>query len=96
MPIGIIATLTIAEGKNDEFEAIFTRLAEKVNAEEDGCNFYALHQSNEDPQTYKVLEQYRDQEALDAHGKTDYFRALGKEMGGCMAGAPQLEMLRAV
>jgi quinol monooxygenase YgiN len=43
-----------------------------------------------------VLEQYADQESFDAHGKTDYFRALGKQMGPCMAAAPVIELVDGV
>lgn len=93
MAIGIIATLNVAEGKNAEFEAIFAQLSEKVNSLEEGCNFYQLHRSRQDPQVYKVLEQYTDQAALDAHGKTDYFRELGKQMGGFATAAPIIEVL---
>ena len=96
MTIGVIATLTVLEGKNADFEEIFTRLAAQVNANEAGCNFYQLHKSREDLQVYKVLEQYTDQAALEAHGKTDYFRAAGKELAGCMAAAPQLEFVDGV
>lgn len=96
MTIGVIATLTIAEGKNAEFEKIFTELSAQVNEKESGCNFYQVHKSRKDPQVYVVLEQYANQEALDAHGKTDYFRSLGKQMGGCMAGAPDVELLDGV
>ena len=37
-----------------------------------------------------------DQAALDAHGKTDYFRAAGPKLGPCLAGAPEVEYLDAV
>ena len=93
MTLGVIATLTIAEGKNNEFEKIFTELSAQVNEKESGCHFFQVHKSRKDPQVYVVLEQYANQEALDAHGKTDYFRSLGKQMGGCMAGAPEIELL---
>ncbi len=96
MTIGVIATLTIAEGKNAEFEGIFSELSAQVNANESGCNFYRLHKSRTDAQVYVVLEQYADQESFDAHGKTDYFRALGKQMGPCMAAAPNIELLDGV
>ena len=85
MTIGVIATLTIAEGKNEEFEGIFSELVRQVNDKEAGCNFYQIHRSRKDPQVYVVLEQYADQESFDAHGKTEYFRELGKQMGACMA-----------
>ncbi len=96
MAVGVIARLKIQEGKNDEFEAIFAELQAMVRENEPGNNFYALHISGNDPQTYVVLEQYVDQAALDAHGKTDYFRAQGAKMGGCMAGAPEIEVMQAV
>lgn len=96
MAVGVIARLKIQEGKNEEFEAIFTELMAAVRANEPGNNFYSLHHSANDPQTYVVLEQYADQAALDAHGKTDHFRTLGRKMGGCMAGAPEIEVMQAV
>jgi quinol monooxygenase YgiN len=96
MSIGVIATLTVAEGKNAEFEEIFSQLVTQVNEKEAGCNFYELHKSRKDSQVYVVLEQYADQESLDLHGKTDHFRALGKQMGACMAAAPVIELLDGV
>lgn len=96
MAVGVIAKLTVLPGKNAEFEGIFTRLVAEVNAKESECNFYALHQCRTDPQVYRVLEQYASEEALAAHGKTDYFRSLGAELGPCMAAAPEIEYLDAI
>jgi quinol monooxygenase YgiN len=96
MAVGVIAKLTILEGKNAEFEDIFTRLTAAVTENESGCNFYTLHKSRTDPQVYKVLEQYASEEALAAHGKTDYFRSMGAELGPCLAAAPEIEYLDAV
>jgi len=42
------------------------------------------------------LERYKDKEAQEAHGKTDYFRALGAQMGPFMAGAPEIKVLASV
>ena len=96
MAVGVIAKLKIQEGKNEEFEGIFTELASAVRANEPGNNFYELHKSRTDSQLYIVLEQYADEESLGLHGKTDHFRTLGAKMGGCMAGAPEIEMMDAV
>ncbi|HNW17148.1 MAG TPA: putative quinol monooxygenase [Sphingorhabdus lacus] len=93
--IGIIATLTVAEGKNSEFEAVFAELAAAVRANEPGNEFYSLTQSRSNPQVYKVLERYVDQAALEAHGNTEYFRAAGLKLGPCMASAPDIEYLDA-
>ena len=67
-----------------------------VRANEPGNVFYALHSGPIDPQTYKVMEQYDSSEALDAHGKTDYFREANKRLAGMVAAAPEIEILDAV
>ena len=92
--IGIVATLKIKEGSGSEFEAIASQLVEKVNANEDGVVYYDLFKQDET--TYVFLEKYKDQEAQDAHGKTDYFRELGAQMGPFMAGAPEIAVLQSV
>ena len=96
MAIGLLATITILEGKNEEFESAFLDLTEKVRANEPGNAFYALHKSGSDPQVYKVMEQYDSPQALDAHGKSDYFREANKQLAGLVAGAPEIEILEAV
>jgi quinol monooxygenase YgiN len=92
--IGIVATLKIKEGSGADFEAVASQLVEKVNANEDGVVYYDLYK--EDDTTYVFLERYKDQEAQDVHGKTDYFRELGAQMGGFMAGAPEIKVLQSV
>ena len=92
--IGIVATLKIKEGSGSDFEAVATELVEKVNANEEGVVYYDLYKQDET--TYVFLERYKDQEAQDAHGKTDYFRELGSKMGAFMAGAPDIKVLQSV
>jgi quinol monooxygenase YgiN len=94
--IGIIATLKVQEAKAAEFEGIFKDLAEQVRANEPGNLCYQLTKSRTEPGTYKVLELYKDQDALTHHGQTDYFRAAGPKMGPCLAGRPEIETLDAV
>ena len=94
--IGVVATLTVQPGKESEFEAIFTELAATVRANEPGNKFYQLTRSRETPNVYKVLELYVDQEALTAHGKTEYFRAAGPKLGAVLGGAPTIEYLDAI
>ena len=96
MAIGVIATITVQAGKNQEFETEFAKLAKQVLDKEPGCNFYALHRSESDPQIYKVLEQYKTAEDLEAHGNTDYFLAANAVLGPCVAAAPDIEVLQAV
>ena len=92
--IGIVATLKIKEGSGSEFEAVASQLVEKVNANEEGVIYYDLYK--QDDTTYVFLERYKNQEAQDAHGKTDYFKELGAKMGPFMAGAPEIKVLQSV
>lgn len=94
--IGVVATLKVQVEKAEEFEAIFTALAGQVRANEPGNLMYQLTKSRTEPGTYKVLELYKDADALKHHGGTDYFKAAGAKMGPCMAGRPEIEYLDAV
>jgi len=94
--IGIVATLKVREGKGADFEAVFLELAAKVRANEPGNLLYQLTKSRTDADTYKVIELYKDQDAVTAHGGSDHFRELGRKMGAFMAGRPEIEYLDAV
>lgn len=94
--IGVVATLKAQEGKGSELEAVFKTLAEQVRAKESGCHLYQLTKSRTEPDTYKVMELYADQDALAHHGGTDYFKSIGAKMGPLLAGRPQVEYLDAV
>ena len=96
MTVGIIATLKIQPEKNEEFENIFKDLMAVVKKEEPGNHFYVVHRSREDDTTYVVMEQYEDQAAIDAHGKSEAFKSASAKLGGCMAGPPQIKMFDGV
>lgn len=91
--VGVVATLTVAEGKNADFEAAFSELMAAVEANEPGNEFYSVFRCKDNPQQYKVLERYSDQAALDAHGKSDHFKAAGPKLAPCIAAAPDIEYL---
>ena len=92
--IGVIATLKIKEGSGKDFEEVASKLVEMVNANEEGVIYYDLYK--DDDTTYIFLEKYKDQESQDFHGKTDYFKALGAEMGAIMTAMPAIKMLNLV
>jgi quinol monooxygenase YgiN len=96
MSIGVIATLRIQADKTAEFEAFFGDLARQVRANEPGNLAYQLTRSRTEPNTYKVLELYQDQDALTHHGGTDYFKAMGPKFAAVLAGRPDIEYLDGV
>lgn len=93
--IHVIATISVQDGKGEEFEAVFNELGEQVRGNEAGCQRYEFCKSLDRPNHYVVVEAYADQESFEAHGKTDYFRAAGKKMMACMAGAPDIQIIPA-
>ena len=96
MTIGVIATLRIQADKTAEFEAFFGELAKQVRANEPGNIAYQLTKSRTEENTYKVLELYKDQDALTHHGGTDYFKAAGPKFGAVLGGRPEIEYLDGV
>jgi len=96
MAIGVIATLKVQPGKGADLEAVFKDLAAKVRANEPGNKFYTLCKSRTAEDTYVVMELYDDQTAIEAHGKSDHFRAAGPGIGACLAGRPDIQYLDAV
>jgi quinol monooxygenase YgiN len=96
MTIGVVATLKVAEGKNSEFESVFRDLAAQVKANEPGNKLYQVFKSKADGQTYVVMEIYADQAALEAHGKSDHFKAAGPKIGPTMGGRPDIQYFDAI
>lgn len=96
MAIGILAKLKIQKDKIDEFEAAFTELMAVVKEHEPGNVYYTLNRSREEVGTYYVMEQYVDQAAVDAHGKSDAFKAVNARLGPLVAAQPEIELLDSV
>lgn len=96
MAIGVIATLKVQSGKGQEFEKVFGELAGQVRANESGNKLYQVFKSRKDADTYVVMEIYQDQAALDAHGKSDHFRAAGPKLGPTLAGRPEILYLDSI
>jgi quinol monooxygenase YgiN len=94
--IAIVATLRVQDGKASEFETFFTGLAGQVRENEPGALLYHLAKSRTEANTYRVLEIYRDQEALTAHGGSPYFKAAGPQFRELLAGRPEIEILDSV
>ena len=93
--IGVIATLRVQPGKEEEFEGVFAELAPAVAANEPGNSYYKLFRTAETG-TYKVLECYDDMAAVEAHRASTHFREIGARFGPWLTGAPDIERLAGV
>ena len=96
--IGLIAKLKVQPGKGAAFEAAFKPLSEIVNSDvEPGALVYKLCKSRQDPDTYVVMELYRDQVAVDEHPKTKHFTELWAHIQPLLVpGRPDLEFIDSV
>lgn len=91
--IGIIAHLKVKDGQQEAFEAVFRELAPAVRANEPGNLLYALTRKQGSTTEYVVMEQYKTQEDVDAHGKSAHFLKYAPQMGGCLDGRPDIVRL---
>jgi len=72
--LGVIAKLTIKEGKVDEaIDLIKTLMAEVAN--EKGTLAYTLNRDPSNPNGLIFMERYKDKAALDHHSSTPHFKA---------------------
>ncbi len=92
--IGIIATINIKEGHGTDFEAMANQLVKKVTSNEVGAIYYDLFKQDET--TYVFLEKYKDEEALDIHRNTDYYKTIGAQLGAFMTDRPDIRILQSV
>ena len=89
--IGVIATIRVKEGGGPGFEAVFKELAAEVRKNEPGNVVYQLFRSRTEPNTYKVMEIYRDKESHSAHSPSAHFKAIVPRMAEFREGSAQVE-----
>ena len=68
------------EDRAEMAEAV--RILAAESRREPGCVSYSPHQSEEDPNTIVIYEQYRDEQSLAAHRESPHFKKYG--VGGLL------------
>lgn len=77
----IIAAIVIKEEYKDELMTIFHTVVEETRKEA-GCIAYALHQDVKNSKKYIILEEWKDQAAIDSHNASPHFQAFAKGIEG--------------
>jgi quinol monooxygenase YgiN len=95
--VSVVANLTVKEGKEDEFLALWDDLIAHIQANEPGCLHYTIHRSTTEPNVFYITELYDDQAAFDAHMGSEAFAAFGASIGDVVEGGGMqiLEPVRA-
>ena len=81
----VVARVAVKEGQEKAFIEIASKLVEATRAEE-GNLFYSLYQSTEDPSTFIIYEEYKDDDAFATHANSAHFAAFAEATNDIMAG----------
>ncbi|MGD8829665.1 MAG: putative quinol monooxygenase [Pseudomonadales bacterium] len=92
--LALIAKFNVVEGKEADFEKHLLDLAAKVRANEPGNELYSLCRDSDG--NYLMLELYKDAASLEAHGKSEHFKAAGAGFAGLLAGRPEIQQLEVI
>jgi quinol monooxygenase YgiN len=91
-PTAFVVKIKVKPGQNDAFEKLFRETQAGVRANEPGNLYYDLYR-DQDPQTYVVLEHYKDAAAIDAHGKSAHVQKLIAGLKDMLDGRPEAQRL---
>jgi quinol monooxygenase YgiN len=89
--ITFIVHLEVPPENAAAFEELMTHVAATSLEYEPGVAYYAFSKSVDDPQTYVVVEVYRDQAACDAHGTTAWVTESVPTMLNLITGMPRIQ-----
>ena len=73
--------LDIDIAKKDEFLAAVKTFVELTHAE-NGCNAYNFSADLDTPGRFHIVEEWADDDTLQAHMRADHFRIFGRAMRG--------------
>jgi len=85
-----VVQFKVKPGQNAAFEVVFRDMEMKVRANEPGNLSYDLYRTTE-PQTYVIVERYRDPAAVATHGRDA--RNLMASLRGMLDGPPSFQVL---
>lgn len=88
----VIAKMPIKEGKMDEAIKEVRGLLVEV-AKERGTVLYSLNVEKANPNTLVVVEQYTDQDALNFHSSTPYFKEFFTKARVLLGGPPEIVIM---
>jgi len=63
----VVATVRIEPGRAEAYEAALAEIMPRIRAANPGILFYHAARSREEADTYRVVEAYADQAAMDRH-----------------------------
>jgi quinol monooxygenase YgiN len=74
-----------------EFLAIAKTMVEKSNSEQ-GCSIYKLYQEDGNPQSFIFYEVYENQDAVNIHNASLYFKTFIEQISKLALDKPQVDV----
>ena len=93
--VAVLAKIPAQPGKRDELVKALGAAIDNANTEA-GTLLYILHTDDKDPDVVYFYELYTGQDALAAHGSSDFMKELGKSLRDLAGGRPELTVLKPV
>jgi quinol monooxygenase YgiN len=93
--VAVLAKIPAQPGKRDELVDALKAAIDNANTESDTL-LYILHTDAKDPDAVYFYELYAGQDALTAHGTSDFMKELGKSLRDLAGGRPELTILTPV
>lgn len=81
----VVATVRVHPDKAELYEAACRDFMPRVRAANPGIVFYELGKSRDEPLTYRVVETYRDRQAMEAHMASPLLRESFARLQECIA-----------
>lgn len=81
----VVATVRIHPDKAEEYEAACREVMPALQAANSGILFYKTGKCREEPNTYRVVEAYADQAAMDEHVGSERLQAAFSRLQPCIA-----------
>ncbi len=93
--IVVCAMLKTVDGKGDEVEQEFKKLAAKV-LNDPGTIAYEINRALDDANKFPIYEKYDDMDALKLHSSTEHFKEFGRATGAMFSRRPEIGLYNQV
>ena len=92
-PTTFVVKFRARPGKGAELEQAFIKMQQGVRDHEPGNVYYDFFRTAQDPQTYVIIERYKDAAAATAHGQSDHAKVLIAALKDLLDGPAEADRL---
>lgn len=91
----IICELRCETANRDRVKKLILSFVEPARLEE-GCLYYDVQQRIDDPNTFYIIDGWKDQGAIDAHAGNDHVAEVMRELGPLLSFGPSLSFSKRI